>query len=388
MLESDDQWQKQPVLIAVVGRTGGGKSTLIRRLLDMQPDDDGEPLIGSGNDSCTSESKEYPKSGTGLVYIDVPGVGSTEKDHAFTTPVEQKNYSARFKLQNIDYFLLVFADKLQDHEARLIRFITDELKKSVSVIQTKVDAKRREHATRKLEQKYDLKYVKDKFRREIQEILDTDLKNIFLLSNDACSITPDNPNYLIYDRSPDYEFNDLMDRIQKDMLGKGGLTAEKGKAFILATGAVCESAVRAKANALRNQSWGWGTLSGVIGTIPIPGVSLTCDAAIVVNGATNYCNAFGLSPLRYIGEGTSTEKIKRLGNTMIASMGSRAAIIFGLFVGLNTVEENVKVVPVIGSVAGSLISFTTTCQMLRLLIDFCEGEALAFLQNPQTNSSN
>ncbi|CAF4623630.1 unnamed protein product, partial [Rotaria sp. Silwood2] len=343
--EVDDQWQKQPVLIAVVGRTGGGKSTLIRRLLDMQPDDDGEPLIGSGNDSCTSESKEYPKSGTGLVYIDVPGVGSTEKDHAFTTPVEQKNYSARFKLQNIDYFLLVFADKLQDHEARLIR-------------------------------------------REIQEILDTDLKNIFLLSNDACSITPDNPNYLIYDRSPDYEFNDLMDRIQKDMLGKGGLTAEKGKAFILATGAVCESAVRAKANALRNQSWGWGTLSGVIGTIPIPGVSLTCDAAIVVNGATNYCNAFGLSPLRYIGEGTSTEKIKRLGNTMIASMGSRAAIIFGLFVGLNTVEENVKVVPVIGSVAGSLISFTTTCQMLRLLIDFCEGEALAFLQNPQTNSSN
>ena len=86
----------------------------------------------------------------------------------------------------------------------------------------------------------------------------------------------------IYDTSPHYEFDLLLKQIQNDMQGQDGLPTKKGEAFILATDTISENAIRAKANALRNQSWGWAMLSGIIGAIPILGVSLACDSMIVV----------------------------------------------------------------------------------------------------------
>jgi uncharacterized protein (DUF697 family) len=61
---------------------------------------------------------------------------------------------------------------------------------------------------------------------------------------------------------------------------------------------------------------------------------------------------------------------------MSASIAVRSAIIVGMAVGFNVVEEEIKLIPIVGSVVGAGISFISTCALLRQLIDFCESEAL------------
>ncbi|CAF3950532.1 unnamed protein product [Rotaria sordida] len=114
--EIKEQEKKQPVLIAVIGQTGSGKSTLIRRLLGYQPNDPNGPAIGKSVEECTTTSKEYHKPDTGLVYIDLPGIGSTTASCSFKSPTEQEEYATRFRLQTIDYFLLVSQNKFNDQE--------------------------------------------------------------------------------------------------------------------------------------------------------------------------------------------------------------------------------------------------------------------------------
>ncbi|CAF4247381.1 unnamed protein product, partial [Rotaria sordida] len=156
------------------------------------------------------------------------------------------------------------------------------------------------------------------------------------------------------------------------------------KAFILAIGAISKSAIRATANVFRNQSWGWSTLSGVIGAVPIPGISLTCDAMIIIDKAMDYFMAFGLNPLDYLGEGSAAEKMENLVRVMSASMGPRVAAILAAAIGSIAVEEGTKTVPIVGTVVGVVLgigaSFISTCTILHYLIDFCEIKALEVTQ--------
>jgi GTPase SAR1 family protein len=55
--EIDDEWKKQPVLIAIVGQAGSGKSTIVRRLLGYKPDDQNEPIVGKNVTECTKEDR-------------------------------------------------------------------------------------------------------------------------------------------------------------------------------------------------------------------------------------------------------------------------------------------------------------------------------------------
>ncbi|UJR26408.1 hypothetical protein I4U23_007740 [Adineta vaga] len=187
--ELDDQWRKQPVLIAVIGQTGSGKSTLIRRLLGYQPDDLDGPTIGESIGECTKEAKEYLKADTGLVYIDLPGVGSTTAAFAFNTSTDQDAYFKRFKLEKIDYFLLLSQNKFNEQEKLLAEYIKKKLNKKFSFIQTKMDQLRGEFGNKKIERHQGFQAVKDMIREDIKKQLDLDsAERIFLISNDVIEV--------------------------------------------------------------------------------------------------------------------------------------------------------------------------------------------------------
>ncbi|UJR26409.1 hypothetical protein I4U23_007741 [Adineta vaga] len=167
---------------------------------------------------------------------------------------------------------------------------------------------------------------------------------------------------------------------QSDESGKPNLISDVANAFILSTDTICESVVRGKAEVLRNQRWSWASLSGIIGLIPIPGVSLTCDAAIIVENAVKYFKIFNLNPRDYLGDGSNIAKFQQLIKIMCTSLAPRAIASIAVVVGASATEEGLKMIPVIGTaigmVLGSGVSFTTTCVILGHLIDFCEMEAL------------
>ncbi|CAF1420588.1 unnamed protein product [Adineta ricciae] len=380
----ENEYKNQPVLIALIGEAGCGKSTLIRRFMGMSPDDEGEPKIGECVSECTKEGREYRKSGTSVVYVDLPGVGSTTSSCAFTTPKEQINYCKLYRLHTVDYFVLLSHNKFTEQDKRLAKYITDELKKKFVFVQTKIDLLRLEGGNKLLEKRAGFDAVKAKIREQLQTQLAADnVHKIFLVSNQFIESESDGKTIYEYDQSPDYEFDRLWEAIQSDMISEDGLGAEKGRAFVLATGAVCESAIRTAANSLRKQKWGWATLSGVIGAVPIPGVSISCDIAIIVTKATDYFFLFGLNPINFMGPGTAKEKLTNLIQALYASLGVRASAILGTMLGISAGEESVKAVPVVGVAIGSFVgagvSFASTCVILGQVIDFCEKEALKLI---------
>ncbi|CAF1498171.1 unnamed protein product, partial [Rotaria sordida] len=182
--EIKEQEKKQPVLIAVIGQTGSGKSTLIRRLLGYQPNDPNGPAIGKSVEECTTTSKEYHKPDTGLVYIDLPGIGSTTASCSFKSPTEQEEYATRFRLQTIDYFLLVSQNKFNDQENLLAEYITQKLNKKFSFVQTKMDALREEYGNQIIEENEGFQAVKNMVRTDIQNKLGrSNAERIFLVFN-------------------------------------------------------------------------------------------------------------------------------------------------------------------------------------------------------------
>lgn len=379
--ELDEEWRKVKVLIAVIGKTGSGKSTLIRRLLFILPDDENGPEIGAGVEHCTLEAKEYPKPNTGLIYVDLPGVGATADTFAFNTPADQDRYCERFDLKSIDYFLLVSDGKMNDQEKFLIQYITKTLKKNFSFIQTKMDLLRKERGTKLLEKEIGLEGVKNKIRNDIQKNLAIqDSRRIFFISNDAVDVKCDEKQSTIYDDSPDYEFDLLKKQIDDDMQDEDGLPTQKGEAFILATGAISKSSIRALANALRNQTRNAAITSAAVGASPVPGVSLVCDAVIVISFATRYFMTFGLDPTGVLGEGSPMRKVINLVQAMIANMGVRVTALLSIAVALDAAEEGLKLIPVVGTAVGATlgagISYFTTSTILNHVIDFCEMKAL------------
>ncbi len=222
--EIEDEWKKQRVLIAVVGQTGSGKSTIIHRLLGYQPGDQNGPVVGESVTECTKEAKEYLKEGTGLVYIDLPGIGSTTTTYAFSTRNDQDMYCTRFRLQTIDYFLLVSQNKFNNQEKLLADYITQILKKKFLFVQTKMDLLRKEYGNQIIEDNEGFDVVKTMIRTDIQKQLRLNTaERIFLVSNDVIKVRVDGQQRRTYDTSPDYEYDLLLKQIQDDMLGEEGL---------------------------------------------------------------------------------------------------------------------------------------------------------------------
>lgn len=361
-------------------------------MLGLPPNDRNGPAVGKGIKECTKKAAEYRKEGTSLIYIDLPGVNSTTKTCAINTPQQMTAYAKFYRLQTIDYFILLSQSKFNEQEKILVNYITRVLKKNYIFVQTKMDEVRREHEHKVLEMEKGFDAVKTLIRTQIQSELGCPTtERIFLISNGTHLSESNGQKHWAFDNSSEYEFDLLTKKILEDMSGENGLGACKVDAFILATGAISESVVRATANTLRKQSWGWSTLSGIIGAIPVPGVSLVCDVSMIIGLAADYFKTFGLEPSRYFqGEG-ATEKLKNLTKLMSASLGARTAAVLATVVGVSLVEEGTKAVPIIGTVIGSVLgattSFTSTCILLHELINFCEKEALKMMGVSQIASN-
>jgi predicted GTPase len=369
----------QSVLIAVIGRTGCGKTTLINRLRGLPPGDPGEGKVSHGVKEGTITIDEYPVNGTNIVYYDLPGFGSSTDLYRFNDEKSKQAYASHFKLSTIDYFLLVFQGRYDSDTNALAEYIKFTLKKNFSFVQTYMDTLRKNY--RDLERTEGWRAVKEKIRHELAEKREQkSIESIFLISNEIIYSGSEEEAIKSYDKNPNYEFDSLVKQIQEDLLGEGGLGAEKAQTFMVAIGCICASAVRAKANILRRQAWVWSFLSGLMGATPVPGISLMLDTAVFLKQVNTYHSDLNLGSRvlqHLLGNGSSDiEKIKHIINVLSTSLGLRAAVAIGAAVTSNVLEEGLKFVPLVGSVAGVGISFTSMNVLLHYLIDFFEIQAL------------
>jgi hypothetical protein len=162
-----------------------------------------------------------------------------------------------------------------------------------------------------------------------------------------------------------------------------------GEAITLSLTINDEKSINKQFEVLRERIWKVALMSAAGGAVPILGVSLALDAALIQNEIKEYKKQFGLDPdsLKKLSEipGVNEEVIKDelsklgLGAIVFASVRSYALKILALFVAAVVTEEFVSLIPIVGWFLASGISFVTTYKALEKALNTAKEASLIIL---------
>ncbi|XP_053867106.1 interferon-inducible GTPase 5-like [Malaclemys terrapin pileata] len=345
--EKLESLENTPLDIAITGESGAGKSSLVNAILGLHDDDEG--AAKTGVTQTTMEPMAYPHPRLPNVKLwDLPGIG--------TKNFQADKYLNQVNFKKYDFFIIVSATRFTSHHITLAREI-HKLGKRFYYVRSKVDI--------------DLNAEKRKKNfneaRTLQEIREDCLKNlreageasprVFLLSSWELA---------------NYDFQLLQETLENE------LDAQKRHVFILALSNISAKILEKKKAELQEHIWAVARLSCAIGAVPVPGLSLTCDVAILVGHMKRYCEAFGLDD----------ESLSRLAQQVDKPVAELKSVIkksplaseiteeFVLTVlsrsgcgALMVLELVLNFVPALGSLAGGVISFVTTYYLLQSFLD-------------------
>uniref|UniRef100_A0A452GLG5 IRG-type G domain-containing protein n=1 Tax=Gopherus agassizii TaxID=38772 RepID=A0A452GLG5_9SAUR len=365
------QMRKSPRLfeIAVVGESGSGKSSFVNALLGLADDDIGAAeggMVETTDWSIIYSHPEYPN----VLLCDLPGIGAPNfqsVEHEITDTY----------LLGYDFFLIVTATCFRDTHASLAQKIQENAKKFYFV-RSKVD---QDLGAEKRKPNYSeattLWQIREDCQAQLQKAGVND-PQVFLLS----SWESDKHDFPLLKENLDKELRHAM--LQK-LLDISCRTLQEKK------------------TAMQKTTRKPATLSSGPGAIPLPGLSLVADMAVLVDCMRDYCKDFGLNSdsLSALAElvGKQEEDLKAVIRSPLAT-----EITIDLVLKLleKYVGEGVTYltyfawsVPVVGSLFSAQVSFGTTVFMLdnfisnlaedaqRILVKALEGEEKKSKQHHQ-----
>ncbi|XP_078267995.1 interferon-inducible GTPase 5-like [Rhinoraja longicauda] len=329
--------------VAVTGDTGTGKSTFINAMRGLRSTDEGAAEVGTTE--TTMERTGYPHPNLPNVrYWDLPGIGST----LFTAG----SYLKEMQFKKYDFFIIVTAGRFTENDAKLANEIK-RLGKRFYFVRSKIDADL--NAMQRERKEFDEEEVLEKIRSDclcrLGKVGITDPR-VFLIS----SFEQDK-----------YDFGDLTEALEVD------LPNIKKRIFVLALPNLSVEIVQKKNELLKKEIWAWAILSGTLGAIPVPGVSLACDIGILIGAIIHFRKCLGLNDtsLQRLADrtGKSMDELKAAAKTpllgeitpdIIMRIGWGAAIVT-----VSALELALDFVPVIGSIFGAGSSFVMTFKILR-----------------------
>ncbi|XP_078268782.1 interferon-inducible GTPase 5-like [Rhinoraja longicauda] len=334
---------KTELNIAVTGETGAGKSTFINTMRGLRGKDEGAAAVGPTE--TTMEPTGYPHPNLPNVrYWDLPGIGSTR--------LTASSYLKKMQFKKYDFFIIVSASRFKENDAKLANEI-QRLGKRFYFVRSKIDA--------------DLNTMK-KERKEFDKNAELEIiRSDCLCGLGKVGIT-DPRVFLISSFEQDqYDFCELNKALE------GDLPNIKKRIFVLALPNLSVEIVQKKSELLKKGIWALAILSGSLGAIPVPGVSLACDIPILIGAIIQFRKCLGLNDtsLQRLADrtGKSMEELKAAANSpllgkitldIIARIGWGAAIVT-----VSALELALDFVPVIGSIFGAGSSFLMTFKILR-----------------------
>ena len=333
-------------------------SYTIRRLT---PDDEGAAEVGVTQTTVDIRSYSHPNNPL-LKFWDLPGVG--------TDRFPRQTYLRAIEVDLYDFFLLITSTRFTENDTWLGKEFRSRNKKYF-FIRTKVGQDVSDN-----KRSYPRSHREKDVVKAIRESTENSLKQ------NGCD---DVPVYLIdsYELQK-FEFLQLEDRLMEDF------PELKKSAFVLSMHATSEKMIRSKVAELRSRMWMSAGLSGVVAAVPVPGVSLVFDIALVVKQAIFFHEQLGLdeSSLKRYATSTSTdfEQLKSVASCVrITGEGSGIILVSSIIRGTVTVaalaasatlEEAARLIPLVGSFISAQLSFGGTYLALKTVLDKMESVAL------------
>jgi len=377
MDEKLDAWKNSTVKIAVTGQSGSGKSSLINRLRDLTPDDaylrdaNGDDMKDENGDEVknplyaeagitetTAEIKTYQFPSNPLLEIcDLPGAGTEQ------FPIN--SYPDMMKFRDYDAFILITKDRFFENDKRLATIIQTTYNKPFFFCRTKMDATMKEEADN-LRKKFDATVAEKKVRDNCKKELGDHEKEVYLLAkvekkkiNGVMVSFPDN------------------EKLKEDLINS--LQDMQKTAMLFSVNTMSKKLIEMKAEELGARIKWAATASAVGGAVPIPGLSMTVDLAVVVKEAifqrnqlhvddgtmTKYTEMFGPEFQNKLGAGASKAM-----KSFLVKKTTLTALLTTTMVAAEAVENSFKIgIPILGSIAGAGISYGVTFTTLRTALN-------------------
>ncbi|KAM9114242.1 interferon-inducible GTPase 5-like isoform 2-T3 [Pangshura tecta] len=351
--EKLESLENTPLDIAITGESGAGKSSFVNAILGLCDDDEG--AAETGVTQTTMEPKDYRHPRLRNVKLwDLPGIG--------TESFQVDEYLDRVKFNSYDFFIIVTATRFTSHHTTLARAI-HKLGKRFYYVRSKVDNDLKgEQRKRNFDKERTLQEIRENCIKNLREAGEASPR-VFLLSS--------------WERT-EYDFELLQETLENE------LDDQKRHVFILAMPNISAKILEKKKAELQEHIWEVALLSCAIGALPVPGLSLLCDIAILVVHMKLYCLAFGLDDEsltrlaqqvdKPVAELKSAIKKSALASTItkefVLTLLSRS-----LCGALMVVELFLDFVPGLGSLVGGGISFVTMRYLLQSFLDDAAEDA-------------
>uniref|UniRef100_A0A8C1BUB4 IRG-type G domain-containing protein n=1 Tax=Cyprinus carpio carpio TaxID=630221 RepID=A0A8C1BUB4_CYPCA len=326
--------------IAVTGSTGAGKSSFINAIRGLQPDDVNAAPTGVTETTMTSTVYTHPTMPNVKLW-DLPGTGSPK--------FKAKKYLKEVKLNTFDFFIIISSERFKENDIMLAKAIKEK-KKLFYFLRSKIDNDIQAESKRKdFDEQKVLSHIREDCHRNLKDVYNPK-PEIFLISSFELH---------------KYDFQTLVDTMEKQ------LPAHKRDALILSLPIYSSKILDEKIELFMKQTWSAAVASGSIAVAPVPGLSIACDAAILLAFFTKCYYAFGL-------DDKSVDKLSvRVNNQSLKSVRKSPLVIaIGQkklsnkeLSALTNREAAVKfawsMVPVVGSKKTAEMSYSATLNLLR-----------------------
>ncbi|XP_076113651.1 interferon-inducible GTPase 5-like [Mytilus galloprovincialis] len=350
--ENMSKWKEETVTFGVTGRTATGKSTFINKIRDVKPNDPGFAKSGSGNTTLEPTAYENPQNKR-IVFYDLPGVGTLE--------FPKETYVSKMALKKYDYFFIFFNFVVCEDDYFLVCELL-KLNKSFCLIRSKID----EDLRNAEEDGKIAASVLPAIRKQINEQI-------------ACYDNLRNTDalFLISSRVKDTgDWFKLVEHIKRN------LPAPKYESFMFSLPTLTKEVIDLKYRALEKRVKIATVAAASVAAIPIPGIDLVANIAILVEEVLHYIRVFGLGKKKLDTlEGFDRNQLNCAGFLDPGvDMGKVILMQLGKLVAILAVESVADIfLPIIGSIISAGTSAVFTYRYLsRTLRDFRDDAVVVY----------
>ncbi|XP_005173582.1 interferon-inducible GTPase 5-like [Danio rerio] len=338
VIEQNKQLGNVTLHVAVTGSTGAGKSSFINAVRGLTSDDENAAPTGVTETTLVPMMYKHPTM-PNVELWDLPGTGSPK--------FKAKKYLKEVKLETFDFFIIISSERFKENDIMLANAIK-ERKKLFYFLRSKIDNDIHAESHRKdFDEQKVLSHIREDCHRNLK---DMDDPHVFLI----CSF-----------ELHKYDFQTFVDTLEKQ------LPDHKRDALILSLPIYSSKILEEKIEIFMKQTWSAAVASGSVAVVPVPGLSMACDAAILLGFFIKCYYAFGLDEksidkLSVRVNNPSLKAIRR--SPLVVAIGQKKLTNKELSA-LTSKEAAVKfawsMVPVVGSKKTAQMSYSTTLKLLR-----------------------
>ncbi|XP_032886827.1 interferon-inducible GTPase 5-like [Amblyraja radiata] len=333
--------------IAVTGEAGAGKSTFINAMRGLRGCDEGAAKSGVNETTMERTPYKHPNF-PNVCFWDLPGAG--------TAKFPMKDYVSKMEFNTYDFFIIISQSRFTENDANVAKVIQN-LGKKFYFVRSKID-----NDIRSLEMEgkvFDTKMVLTEMKQKLScYLMEAGISEpiIFLIS----CLPPEKIN---------------LDNLEQTLLNN--LNGIKKDALLMSLSSTTVKIVEQKRAQLKERIWMLAIASGVVGALPVPGLSVAVDLGILVAAIIGFRKSLGLddasiqrlanvakTPVEFLKAVVTTPLVGEINEEFVALMLLRTG-----FVAVSVVELALDFIPVIGSIFGAVSSFGMTYKLLNNALD-------------------